>query len=64
MLFQTDTKNFTEDDKEWELPHMARPQKSTIVKASDSQNCNIPRTYVPGKKKPPIYKACKIRSVS
>ena len=41
MLFQPGTKNFYESDKEWELPHMARPQQSTAVKASDSQNCSI-----------------------
>ena len=64
MLFQPDTKNFSKGDKEWELPHVARPQQSTTVKAYASQNCNIPRTYRPGKKKPPIYKACKIRSGS
>ena len=64
MMFQYDTKNFPEGDKEWELPHMAKPQQSTIVKASESHNCNIPRKYGPGKKKPPIYKACEIRSVS
>ena len=29
---------------------MARPQQSTIIKASDSQNCNSTRTYGPGKK--------------
>ena len=50
MLFQPNTKKFPEGDKEWELPHMARPQQSTIVKAPASQNCNSPRTYAPGKK--------------
>ena len=29
---------------------MARPQQPTIFKASAYQNCNIPRTYGPGKK--------------
>ena len=38
---------------------MAKPQQSKIVKASASQNWNSPRTYGPGKKKPPIYKAYK-----
>ena len=38
MLFQYDTKNFPEGDKEWELPHMAKPQQSTIVKASASHH--------------------------
>ena len=64
MLFKPDTKNFPEGDKEWELPHMDRPQQSKIVKAPASQHCNRPRKYVPGKEKPPIYKACKIRSRS
>ena len=39
MLFQYDTKNFPEGDKEWELPHMAKPQQSKIVKASASNHC-------------------------
>ena len=43
MLFQPDTKNFPEGDKEWELPHMARPQQSNIVKAYASQ---IPKALV------------------
>ena len=38
MLFQPDTKNFPEDDKEWKLPHMYSSQKSKIVKASASQH--------------------------
>ena len=29
---------------------MDRPQQSEIIKASASQNCNSPRTYVTGKK--------------
>ena len=51
MLFHPNTKNFPEGDKEWELPHMARPQNSKIVKAYDSQHCNSPRIYGPGNKK-------------
>ena len=47
MMFQPNTKNFTEGNKEWELTHMARTQQSTIVKASTSRHCNRPRTYVP-----------------
>ena len=64
MIFQNDTKNFPEVDKEWKLPHMAKPQQSTTDKASAPQNCNIPRTSGPRKKKPPIYKECKIRNGS
>ena len=61
MIFQPDTKNFPGGDKECKLPQMARPQQSIIVKAYASQHCNSPRTYGPGKKQPPIYKAFKIR---
>ena len=61
MLFQPDTNKFPEGDKEWKLPHIDRPQQSRIVKSSASQHWNIPSTYGPGKKKPPIYKARQIR---
>ena len=44
------TPSFTEGDRECKLHHMTRPQKSTMVKASASQHCNNPRTYVPGNK--------------
>ena len=45
ILFQPNTKNFPEGDKEWELTHMDRPQNSTIIKASTSKHCNRPRAY-------------------
>ena len=64
MLFQPDIKNFPEGDKEWKVPHMDSPQQSTIVKSYSPQNCNIPNTSAPRKKKPPIYKKCKTRSGS
>ena len=64
MIFQPDTKNFPGGDKECKLPQMDRPQQSIIFKAYASQHCNSPRTYGPGKKKPPIYKGCEIRNGS
>ena len=56
MLFQPDTKNFPEGDKEWKIPHMDRPQKSTIVKSYAPHHCNSYRTSGPRKIKPTIYK--------
>ena len=50
MMFQTNTKKFTEGNKVWKLPHMDTPQQSTIVKAFDSHHCNSLRTHGPGKK--------------
>ena len=64
MMYQPNTNNFSEGDKECKLPHMAIPQQSTIVKFSAPQHCNIPRTSGPGKKKPKIYKECEIRNGS
>ena len=58
-MFHHDTKNFSEGDKEWKLPHMSRPQKSNIVQVSAFQHCKSPMTYGPRKKKPPNYKALK-----
>ena len=50
MLFQPDTKNFPEGDKEWKLPHMAGPQQSEIFKASSPQHYSSPSKSGPGKK--------------
>ena len=32
MLIQTYTKKFSEGDKKWKLPNLARPQQSEIIK--------------------------------
>ena len=50
MLFQPHPKKFPEGNQELEPTHMARPQQSTIAKASISHNCNSLMTYGPEEK--------------
>ena len=44
-----------------QLPHLARPQQSTIVKTSTSKHCNSLRKSVSKVQEPPVNKTCKIR---
>ena len=50
MMFQPHPNKSPKGNQEWKIPHMARPQQSTIVKAYASQNFNNLRTYWPGNK--------------